>query len=221
MLIEETYRHRGMRHAMVKEIRSQGIKDTSVLKAMGDVPRHHFFDSAFLEHAYQNKAFGIGEGQTISQPYTVAYQTQLLRMTPNARVLEIGTGSGYQAAILAAMGGLVYSIEYNKILHKRAKQSLAGLPLANIHLYCGDGSEGLPRFAPYDRIIVTAGAPQVPEKLISQLQDGGTLVIPVGDADTQCMLRITKVNKEKIIEESFDMFRFVPLLGKSGWQNLG
>jgi protein-L-isoaspartate(D-aspartate) O-methyltransferase len=195
----------------------KGINDENVLKAVQAVPRHYFFEKAFLEHAYQDKAFPIGEGQTISQPFTVAFQTQLLEVHKDDKVLEIGTGSGYQCCILVEMGAKVYTIEFNKKLYQKAKSFLQDLGYkASFHL--GDGSQGWPTFAPYDKIIVTAGAPTLPDALIEQLKPGGILVIPVGDEDHQEMWKIKKDREGKITRESHDFFRFVPLVGKFGWK---
>lgn len=216
-MLEDTYRHKGMRKLLVSTLVDKGIKHPDVLRAIEKVPRHFFFEKAFLEHSYQDKAFPIGEGQTISQPYTVAFQTQLLAPKPGQKVLEIGTGSGYQAAILAELGVKLFSVEYNRNLFSRASQLLNQMGY-NIRLYCGDGSLGLPVYAPFDKIIVTAGAPAVPKTLVDQLTVGGSLVIPVGDNEKQQMLRINKLEGNKISKESFQMFSFVPLLGKHGWK---
>ena len=206
-----------MRRTLVQQIYRKGIRDERVLRAMEQVPRHAFMDTAFVEHAYQDKAFQIGEGQTISQPYTVAFQSELLQVAPGMRVLEIGTGSGYQCAILVVMGAKVYSIEYNQVLHRRAKKKLRELGY-QAHLFHGDGSEGLAAHAPYDRILVTAGAPLVPEILIDQLQPGGRLVIPVGNRDRQEMLLIVKDEEGNVRQKAYDFFSFVPLLGSQGWE---
>ena len=213
----DLYKHKGMRRTLVRKIKSKGISDPRVLEAIETVPRHAFLDNAFQEHAYQDKAFQIGEGQTISQPYTVAFQTQLLEVKPGDRILEIGTGSGYQCSILVVLGAQVYSVEYNQTLHQRAKAVLRQLGY-QATLRQGDGSLGLPTYAPYDAIVVTAGAPTVPEALIDQLTEGGRLVIPVGDRKQQEMLRITKRTDGQIERESFKGFSFVPLLGKDGWK---
>lgn len=215
-MLEDNYRHKGMRKGLVKIIREKGIRDEKVLKAIEQVPRHFFFEKAFLEHAYQDKAFPIGEGQTISQPYTVAYQTELLQVRPKDKVLEIGTGSGYQCCVLLALTPHVYTIEYNRVLYLKALQ-MFGLMNLKPHTFCGDGSLGLPRFAPYDRILVTAGSPGIPQSLVNQLKIGGILVIPVGDTTMQKMIRITKVEENEYTKEEFEHFKFVPLLGKSGW----
>lgn len=212
----DSYRHKGMRKALVKQLREKGIRDERVLKAIEQIPRHYFFEKAFLEHAYQDKAFPIGEGQTISQPYTVAFQTELLELSPTDKVLEIGTGSGYQCSVLLEITPQVYTIEYNQILFNKGLKAFADLgkkPFA----FCGDGSEGLPAYAPYDKIIVTAGAPSVPRALLTQLKPGGILVIPVGGSNSQKMLRVKKISETDFTKEEFSDFKFVPLLGRSGW----
>jgi len=217
MPFEDNYKHKGMRRQLVSKVRSKGITDERVLKAMGAVPRHVFLDNAFLEHAYQDKAFQIGEGQTISQPYTVAFQSELLQVKPGEKVLEIGTGSGYQCSILMELGAKVYSVEYNWPLHQRAKSTLKELGYKPTLIH-GDGTKGLPVYAPYDGIIVTAGAPSVPLTLIEQLREGGRLVIPVGDRRSQKMLLITKEAGGKVSKKEFNYFSFVPLLGEHGWE---
>lgn len=214
--MEDSYRHRGMRRALVRTLRGKGITNEAVLAAINKVPRHFFFDNALLEHAYQDKAFPIGEGQTISQPYTVAFQTEKLNVKPGDKVLEIGTGSGYQACVLLEVGANVYTIEYNKVLYERTRQFLPVMGYRP-RFFQGDGSKGLPRHAPYDKIIVTAGAPSVPDSLIKQLNVGGILIIPVGDNEKQKMLRLTKVEEKKLRKEEFDYFSFVPLRGDEGW----
>jgi len=213
--MEDSYKHKGLRNKLVKKLAEKGIKDEAVLAAIGRVPRHIFFDQALLSHAYEDKAFPIGEGQTISQPYTVAFQTEKLEIKPKDKVLEIGTGSGYQACILLELGARVYTIEYNRKLYERTKDFLPTLGYKP-HFFYGDGSKGLPAKAPFDKIIVTAGAPVVPQALTDQLAEGGILVIPVGDRSKQSMLRIRKVNG-KLVQEEFANFAFVPLLGDEGW----
>jgi protein-L-isoaspartate(D-aspartate) O-methyltransferase len=215
--VQDTYRTKGLRKALVKTILNKGITDTRVLEAIGTVPRHYFFEGAFLEHAYEDKAFPIGEGQTISQPYTVAYQSELLQVEPGQKVLEIGTGSGYQCCVLLEMGARVYSIEYSEVLHERTAAFLPRMGYRAV-LIQGDGSNGLPSQAPFDRILVTAGAPSIPFPLIAQLKDGGKLVIPVGDESRQKMVRITKVNDKQLEKEEFSLFSFVPLVGSHGWK---
>jgi len=216
-MLEDSYRQKGMRRNLVKTLIDKGISDQAVLEAIQKVPRHYFFDDAFLEHAYQDKAFPIGEGQTISQPYTVAVQTELLEVKPGDKVLEIGTGSGYQCCILLEMKASVYTIELNKTLYQRAKSFLQKLGY-RAHFHLGDGSQGWSTFAPYDKIIVTAGAPSMPKALIDQLKPNGKLVIPIGNEDHQEMIRICKDAQGNIRKESHDFFRFVPLLGKYGWK---
>jgi len=210
---EDQYRHRGLRKKLVEEIRKKGITDERVLAAISLVPRHFFLDSAFDNLSYEDKAFPIGEGQTISQPYTVAYQTQLLSLRPFDKVLEIGTGSGYQASILAALGANVYTIERQKVLFDSNKEFTYLRSLSNIKFFYGDGFEGLPTFAPFDKVLVTAAAPQIPEKLLQQLKFGGMMVIPVNEGELQRMLRITKMADGRFAEERFDLFSFVPMLG--------
>jgi protein-L-isoaspartate(D-aspartate) O-methyltransferase len=214
-MIEDSYKQRGLRNKLVKKIAEKGIRDERVLAAIGKVPRHVFFENALLEHAYQDKAFPIGEGQTISQPFTVAFQTEKLEVKPGDKVLEIGTGSGYQACVLLEMGARVYTIEYNRVLYERTKAFLPQLGYRP-YFFHGDGSKGLPAKAPFDKIIVTAGAPVVPQALIDQLKDGGILVIPVGDREKQSMLVIHKTG-DKLKKQEFENFAFVPLLGKDGW----
>jgi protein-L-isoaspartate(D-aspartate) O-methyltransferase len=207
-----------MRRSLVKKIESKGIKDPNVLSAIGTVPRHFFFENAFVEHAYQDKAFPIGQGQTISQPFTVAYQSELLEVKSGDKVLEIGTGSGYQCCVLLEMGAEVFTIEYNRVLYEQTKVFLPKMGY-NAHFKHGDGTQGWPLFAPFDKIIVTAGGPKIPHLLIDQLKINGIMAIPVGDTDNQMMYRITKISESEVREEKFDYFKFVPLLGKEGWKN--
>jgi len=214
-MLQDNYKQRGLRNKLVKKLRLKGILNEAVLAAIGKVPRHLFFDDALLAHAYEDKAFPIGEGQTISQPYTVAFQTEKLDIKPGQKVLEIGTGSGYQAAILLELGAHVYTIEFNKKLYERTKSFLPQLGY-NPYFFFGDGSKGIPAKAPFDKIIVTAGAPIIPAALTDQLSENGILVIPVGDRETQKMVQITK-KSGKLLKQEFDQFAFVPLLGESGW----
>jgi protein-L-isoaspartate(D-aspartate) O-methyltransferase len=209
---EDQYRHRGLRKKLVDEVRRKGITDERVLDALNAVPRHFFLDSAFDQQAYEDKAFPIGAGQTISQPYTVAYQTQLLQPRPFDKVLEIGTGSGYQCAVLAALGAQVYTIERQKPLFDANREFKYLHSFPNIKFFYGDGFEGLPTYAPFDRVIVTAAAPFIPGKLIDQMKVGGIMVIPVNEGNLQRMLRITKSPENEINEEKFDLFSFVPML---------
>ena len=210
---EDTYRHKGLRKKLVDTIKSKGITDERVLNAISNVPRHFFLDSAFDELAYEDRAFPIAEGQTISQPYTVAYQSQLLELKPFLKVLEIGTGSAYQAVVLAEMGAQVYTIERQKKLFDGNKTFDFLKKYRSIKFFYGDGYEGLPTYAPFDRVIITAAAPDIPQKLIDQLKPGGMMVIPVGMGDVQRMMRITKLDTGALKEEVFDNFSFVPMLG--------
>ena len=213
----DTYRHRGQRRALIAALRQRGIADERVLAALGAVPRHLFFDPGFAAHAYHDKAFPIGEGQTISQPYTVAYQTALLNLQPGQRVLEVGTGSGYQCAVLLYLTPLVHSIECNAVLFERTRRFLAEMALGQPDLHCGDGSLGLPEAAPFDAILVTAGAPALPPALLRQLKVGGRLVVPVGEAGEQRMVRVVRESATGYRREELESFRFVPLRGAAGW----
>jgi protein-L-isoaspartate(D-aspartate) O-methyltransferase len=208
----DAYRHRGMRKRLVADLREKGIHDEKVLEAIMTVPRHFFFDLAFEEIAYRDQAFPIGEGQTISQPFTVSYQTQLLAVKSGDRVLEIGTGSGYQAAILAAMGAEVHSVERWESLHLKAQKLLKSMEFDQVHCYFGDGQEGLASLAPFDKILITAAAEQVPKKLLSQVKIGGLVVAPLGHAQVQRMHRIRRLSALEFEQMAFDEFRFVPLL---------
>jgi protein-L-isoaspartate(D-aspartate) O-methyltransferase len=210
---EDTYRHKGLRRQLVEVIRHKGISDERVLLAILHLPRHFFMDSAFDKIAYEDRAFPIGEDQTISQPYTVAYQTQLLELKPFEKVLEIGTGSAYQACILAELGVQVYTVERQKKLFELNKQFSFLKKYPGIKFFYGDGYEGLPTYAPFDKVIVTAAAPLIPPKLIEQLKPGGRMVIPVGEGNVQQMLRLTRQPDGSITEETYDTFSFVPLLG--------
>ncbi|MEN8249061.1 MAG: protein-L-isoaspartate(D-aspartate) O-methyltransferase [Bacteroidota bacterium] len=214
--MEDSYKHRGLRNKLIRTVKSKGISDEAVLAAMSKIPRHFFFDNAFLEHAYMDKAFPIGEGQTISQPFTVAFQTQLLNVKQGSKILEIGTGSGYQASILLEMGAKVFTIEYNKVLYEKTKKFLPTLGYRPV-FKLGDGSLGWPIHAPYDGIVVTAGAPIIPESLKQQLAIEGKLVIPVGNSERQQMLCISRISESEFETKEYDYFAFVPLLGKEGW----
>ena len=200
-----------MRRQLVDELRQKGIRDERILQAMLQLPRHFFLDNAFEEQAYEDKAFPIGNKQTISQPYTVAYQTGLLDVQKREKILEIGTGSGYQAAILALLGARVYTVERQEVLHKKAKKLLEILQTGNIRTFFRDGYKGLPEFAPFDKVLVTAGAPEVPEALKVQLKIGGLLVIPVGQKE-QKMLKITRLTETQFEHTELANFRFVPFL---------
>ncbi len=215
---EDTYRHKGLRKKLVDGLCSKGITDEAVLNAINTIPRHYFLDTAFDEIAYEDRAFPIGEGQTISQPYTVAYQTQLLEIKAYDKVLEIGTGSAYQACVLAEMNAQVYTIERQKKLFDFNKASFPFLKkYRNIKFFFGDGFEGLPTFAPFDKVIITAAAPFIPPKLLEQMKVGGKMVIPVDEGEIQRMKRLTKLADGSYTEEVFDAFSFVPMLG--GKQN--
>lgn len=210
---EDSYRHKGLRKKLVDNIRSKGITDDRVLNAINTIPRHYFLDSAFEDKAYEDKAFPIAEGQTISQPYTVAYQSQLLELKAFEKVLEIGTGSAYQASVLAEMGVQVYTIERQKKLFEQNRRFKYLEKYRNIKFFYGDGYEGLPTYAPFDKILITAAAPIIPPKLIEQLKPGGIMVIPVGTGEVQRMMRITKLPGGSLKEEVFDNFSFVPMIG--------
>lgn len=210
---EDSYRHKGLRKKLVEVIKGKGITDEKVLAAIENIPRHFFLDSAFDEVAYEDRAFPITAGQTISQPYTVAYQTQLLEIKPFVKILEIGTGSAYQASVLAEMGAQVFTIERQKKLFETNKKFSYIKKYPNIKFFYGDGYEGLPTYAPFDRVLITAAAPEIPQKLISQLKRGGIMVIPIGGGDLQTMKRVTKLEDGTIKEDAFALFSFVPMLG--------
>ncbi len=209
--MKDTTRHQGKRRQLVQTIVSKGIKNTAVLAAIGKIPRHLFMDSSFEDHAYQDKAFPIAADQTISQPYTVAFQSELLDISKGQSVLEIGTGSGYQTAVLCELGARVYSIERQQELFKKTKLFLSKLGYRPKYLSFGDGYKGLPNYAPFDRIIVTAGAPFVPKPLLAQLAIGGRLVIPVGEG-VQIMTLYVRKDATTFEKKEFGDFRFVPLL---------
>ncbi len=213
--MQDTFRHKGLRKQLVESLRAKGIDDQKVLAAIEAVPRHFFLDSSFLEFAYQDKPFPIGSGQTISQPYTVAFQTMLLQVQRGMKVLEIGTGSAYQACVLAELGAKVFSIERQRKLFVKTKVFMEAMPWKP-QLFLGDGFEGLPKFAPFDRVLITAAAPEIPQALISQLKTGGFMVIPHGEGDEQTMLRLTKQADGSLSREAFGIFRFVPMLGDLG-----
>ena len=214
---EDTYRHKGLRKKLIDILKEKGITDSNVLKAINNIPRHFFLDSAFDEIAYEDRAFPISDGQTISQPYTVAYQTQLLQVKPNDKILEIGTGSIYQASVLAEMGAKVFTIERQKNLFEKTKNFIFKTKYNNLKFFYGDGFEGLPTYAPFDKVIITAAAPFIPPKLIEQLKPGGKMVVPVDEGEHQRMLRLTKNEEGSYGEESFENFSFVPMLtGKNG-----
>lgn len=207
----DTYKHQGLRKNLVAILKEKKIQDQAVLEAIGKVPRHFFLDSQFDNYAYQDMAFKIGAGQTISQPYTVAFQSELLQVKKGMKVLEVGTGSGYQAVILCELGAKVFTIERQRSLYDKAK---VFLPSIGYHprFFYGDGYAGLPVFAPFDRIIVTCGAPYIPEKLVEQLKPGGRMVIPVGEGEDQTMLLVTKNESGEVTKKEYGTFRFVPML---------
>ena len=214
--MQDTYRHKGLRKQLIESLRQKQITDEAVLQAMDKIPRHIFLDSSFLEFAYQDKPFPIGSGQTISQPYTVAFQTQLLMVKKGLKVLEIGTGSAYQASVLAEMGAKVYSIERQRKLFIKTKAFVQQHLPYKLNLFLGDGNDGLPAYAPFDRILITAAAPEIPQALLDQLKPGGIMVIPFGAGDQQDMLRIIKQENAETIKEQHGAFRFVPMLGNIG-----
>ncbi len=211
MMIEESFEAKGKRKRLIEELRSKGITDEKVLEAMGKVPRHLFMDDAFLRHAYQDKAFPIAAGQTISQPYTVAVQTVLLNVGKRDKVLEVGTGSGYQAAVLAEMGVKVYTIERQRELYRKAQVMLGDLGY-RIHFFLGDGYEGQPQYGPFDGIIITAATAEVPEKLLKQLRIGGRLVVPKGERDSQVMTLYVRRGEDDFEITTHGYFVFVPML---------
>ena len=209
--MKDTFKHQGMRQKLVETLIKKGIKEEGVLNAIGKIPRHLFMDSGFIDHAYQDKAFPIAADQTISQPYTVAFQSELLQVKTGDKVLEIGTGSGYQTAVLLELGAKVYSIERQQELFKKTSKFLPKIGYRAKKLIFGDGYKGLPDEAPFNSIIVTAGAPFVPNPLLSQLAVGGRLVIPVGDA-IQVMTMFIRKGPKEFEKQEFGEFRFVPLL---------
>ena len=209
--MQDSFKHKGLRNKLVLDLKTKGIKDDSVLEAVKSVPRHLFMDSGFLDHAYQDKAFPIASGQTISQPFTVAFQTELLNVKKDHKILEIGTGSGYQAAILCHMGAKVYTIERIKELFRKTSVFLPSINYRPKKMIYGDGYLGHSKEAPYDSIIVTAGASEIPEELIKQLKIGGRMVIPVGE-EVQKMKLVTKISESDFETKIFGDFQFVPML---------
>lgn len=209
---EDTYRHKGLRRKLIETLKQKGITSAEVLDAMDQIPRHFFLDTALDHIAYEDRAFPIQEGQTISQPYTVAYQTQLLEVLPFEKILEIGTGSAYQASVLAQMGAGVYTIERQKKLFDLHKDFVFKRKYPNIKFFYGDGFEGLPTYAPFDKILITAAAPFVPPKLLEQLKPGGKMVLPLDQDENQKMVRITRHENGSYEEETFSNFSFVPML---------
>lgn len=212
--MQDTYKHKGMRKQLIQQLREKGISDERILEAFDAIPRHFFLDLAFETQAYSNMAFQIGSGQTISHPYTVAFQTSLLELKKGEKVLEIGTGSGFQTCILCKLGAKVFSIERQKELHLKAKRIIDYFGFTP-KLFFGDGYEGKETFAPFDKVLVTCGAPFVPQKLVDQLKVGGVMIIPVGDLDSQEMHKITKLSETEYKEEVYGNFSFVPMLEKT------
>lgn len=216
-MLNDTYRHKGLRKQLAALLKEKGIKSPEVLKAIETVPRHLFLNSSFIERAYEDIAFPIGVGQTISHPHTVAFQTELLELKRGEKVLEIGTGSGYQTIILMEMGAKVYSIERQKTLYDKTRLFLPSIGY-NPKLFYGDGYKGLPLFAPYDKIIITAGAPTIPKALLEQLKVGGRLIIPLGDK-SQTMTLIRKITDKNLEKTEYGEFKFVPLLEHKEWRS--
>lgn len=212
MKVKDTYRQQGKRKKLVETVKAKGITSQKVLDAINKVPRHLFMDSGFEDHAYQDKAFPIAAGQTISQPYTVAFQTELLDVERGDKILEVGTGSGYQTAVLCELKAKVYGIERQRVLFKKTKTFLKAIGYRPKHLTFGDGYKGMPEYAPFDKIVVTAGAPGVPKMLLSQLEIGGKLVIPIGKGGDQTMTMFTRKAEKEYDKKKFGQFRFVPLL---------
>lgn len=212
--MNDTSKHKGLRNQLVTTIRNKGISDERVLAAIAKIPRHLFMDSGFIDFAYQDKPFPIGAGQTISQPYTVAFQTELLDIQPGTKVLEIGTGSGYQTAVLIELKAEVYSIERQKELYEKTRKFLPRVGYVAKKLKFGDGYLGWEEYAPFDRVLVTAGAPYVPKPLLEQLKVGGKLVIPVGD-DVQTMTLFIRTGEKEFEKHEYGEFRFVPMLKES------
>lgn len=215
--MEDNYLHKGKRERLIKELKKKGITDSRVLEALNKVPRHLFVDKIFEHHAYENKPFSIGEGQTISHPYTVAFQTQQLNIKSTDKILEIGTGSGYQTAVLYQLSKNIFSIERQKLLFNKTKKLLLDKFKFDVKLFLGDGTLGLVKFAPYDKIIITAGAPSLPKKLIRQLNIGGVMILPVGNEIEQKMIKITRISEDDFESQAFSDFSFVPLIGDEGW----
>ena len=209
--MKDSFRHQGLRKQLVQHLASKGIKNIDVLSAINSIPRHQFLDTAFVNFAYQDKAFPIGSGQTISQPYTVAFQSQLLDLNPYDKVLEVGTGSGYQAAVLTLLDADVYTIERQRDLFNKTKIFLPKLGY-NCRFVYGDGYKGLPKFAPFDKIIITCGAPCIPEDLVAQLKVGGRMVAPIGEGDIQVMHLIEKLSATETRITTHGVFSFVPML---------
>ncbi|MBK9257997.1 MAG: protein-L-isoaspartate(D-aspartate) O-methyltransferase [Saprospiraceae bacterium] len=212
MQLIDSYRHKGLRQQLVNELKQKGITDERILNAFLEIPRHFFLDKTFADWAYKDVAFPIDSDQTISQPYTVAYQTNLLDIKKGDVVLEVGTGSGFQACVLSHLKAKVYTIERHEQLYKKTQKLLSEIGFGNIRTLHGDGYEGAPRFAPFDKILITAGATEIPKKLMDQLKPGGIMVIPIGESDLKQMVKITKNEDGTFRFETFGNFRFVPFL---------
>jgi len=208
---KESYRHKGLRKKLIEEVRNKGIRNEEVLDAMGRVPRHLFMDSGFINFSYTDKAFPIAAGQTISQPYTVAFQTELLEVSRHLKVLEVGTGSGYQTAVLLELGARVYTIERQRQLFLEAQKTLTPLNYKPVYFY-GDGYEGVPSYAPFDRILVTAAAREIPQSLLNQVAIGGILVVPEGGQSGQKMIKVVRESKDSFQRSEHGYFSFVPML---------
>jgi protein-L-isoaspartate(D-aspartate) O-methyltransferase len=209
--MKDDFKQQGRRKQLIETVKEKGVSDEKVLTGLNKIPRHLFMDSSFEDHAYQDKAFPIAAGQTISQPFTVAFQTQLLEVKPGDKILEVGTGSGYQTALLCELKAKVYSIERQLELYKKTKLFLDKIGYRPKHLAYGDGYKGIPSYAPFDKIIVTAGAPEIPKKLLAQLKINGKMVIPLGE-ENQIITLITRTGEKKFEQKEFGGFRFVPLL---------
>jgi len=210
--MQDTFRQQGLRKRLIQELRDLGIKEEKVLNAIEKIPRHFYIETTFGDDAYENKPFPIGRGQTISNPYTVAYQTELLELQEGDKVLEIGTGSGYQSAVLAELNAEVYTIERHQPLSNKAKKVLSHFGYSNVKTFYGDGFKGLPEHAPFDKIIITAAAPEIPKELLKQMKVNGVMVIPFGEGDTQQMIRIKRLDNNEFEKETFSAFTFVPML---------
>lgn len=207
----DSYRHKGLRRKLVDTVAGKGIKDQKILEALGKVPRHYFMDSGFIEFAYKDQAFPIGSGQTISQPYTVAFQTELLNVKKHDKILEVGTGSGYQCVILLELGAKVYTIERQRELYLKSRTLLTEMGYKPYFFY-GDGYKGQANYAPFDKIIITAGAPEIPGELLKQLKIGGRMVVPVGGSSGQVMVTVDRIGEEEYKKTEHGFFAFVPML---------
>jgi len=210
--MQDSFRHQGLRKRLVQELKAEGIKDEGVLKAIEKIPRHFFIETLFEDDAYENKPFPIGRGQTISNPYTVAYQTELLEVQPGDKVLEIGTGSGYQTAVLAELGAIIFSVERHQPLSQKADKMLRYFGYQDVSTFYGDGFIGVPSEAPFDKILITAAAPEIPKELLKQMKVGGIMVIPFGEGEVQQMIRIRRLEVNEFEKETFSDFTFVPML---------